>query len=1067
MQTKRMNGWMAVLAITLAGLLAPGTQAADQWWDTSNASGLTPGIANWDTGTAAWAASASPGTASPVIWANGNNAWFTANGHSTATVNNVTANLITMNAATYTYTFLPGTGPLTVNGGITNIGVNSVFRFFSDITLGNSQTWFLNNNANMLVTGKVSGAGVTLTKAGGATLSVSNALNSIAGLVIDAGGVSVYNDSLGLGGGGPLTLGGSNQFASAFLTLYATAAGSNAFTIGNLTVAGGSRVDFNAGTAKTNVLNGQTLSRIGRGTVLVNETGTGALGTQNKLLLTGGTTMANGMLPPWVMGESNDPGSGGTPYFVTYDPVQGVKQVTYDTGAWDSTKKINASSGTTLNQNTNVYALALNGTLNNNAVLTVGDGNLAGLAVKSGGIYGSGTLSFGTAELIVTPALTFIIGNTLSGSGGLTVNGPAANSGNASLVLSNMTYTGDTRIYGGTLTVAPSGTTTYTNAIFGAAALFTKSGPGTLILKDNTITLGVGAVTVANGTLALTNATLISKADTLAGAINVGTAAGDVNRQMTVANSTLNCGLITVGGNATAVNNQMTVANSTVSSVGLNIGNGGNSNTVTVGQGTIWNVNNTMLAVGVNVGNTLIIDGGTVTNHSGNEYVGNGSAASGNQLIIRNGGKLFKGSGSPDMFVGGLTVGSSNNLLQVGGSGAPSYANMRNLNVGGNGAQAINGNQVVVTNGTLESANNVAIGQSGANNSVSVLSGGTWTHNGNALVIGAQAGGSSNWVLVSGGVVSNSNNDVQIGNAANANYNSLIISNGGTLVCRGLAAGNNASAIGNVVRVSSGGILEPLIVGGGTLSVGSGAGNMITNSGGVYQFGPNGIPTITTNGAPGGCIFLDNGALAFRGITTANVKANWTDTKLKRITFSGANAFRLNNAMNNSGAAGAQSYLFDTGIAVTNYAGLEMFNGSTAYTNGSVTIGSNGWLTFSDTAAVMYGAVTNAGTMRFIRSTVTFKNGLTLANGSKIICDTNAASFTPITVSGALNASGTISLDVSSLVTEKPVQLTLFEVTGAISDTATWNVTPAIYKVSKQGNTLAIVQVRGTVIRFQ
>jgi hypothetical protein len=48
------------------------------------------------------------------------------------------------------------------------------------------------------------------------------------------------------------------------------------------------------------------------------------------------------------------------------------------------------------------------------------------------------------------------------------------------------------------------------------------------------------------------------------------------------------------------------------------------------------------------------------------------------------------------------------------------------------------------------------------------------------------------------------------------------------------------------------------------------------------------------------------------------------------------------------------------------------------------------------------------------------------------------------------------------------VQLTLFNVTGAINDTATWNVTPSAYKIKKDGQIIGLVKAhRGTVILFQ
>jgi len=111
--------WLGFMGLLAA---ASATRAADQWWDTSNASGLTPGSNLWDTSTAAWAMNSSPGTAVPVAWTNGNNAWFSA-GASTATVNGVSANVVTIGSGANL--FQSGTGPLALSGGISNNAGNT------------------------------------------------------------------------------------------------------------------------------------------------------------------------------------------------------------------------------------------------------------------------------------------------------------------------------------------------------------------------------------------------------------------------------------------------------------------------------------------------------------------------------------------------------------------------------------------------------------------------------------------------------------------------------------------------------------------------------------------------------------------------------------------------------------------------------------------------------------------------------------------------------------------------------------------------------------------------------
>jgi len=66
----------------------------------------------------------------------------------------------------------------------------------------------------------------------------------------------------------------------------------------------------------------------------------------------------------------------------------------------------------------------------------------------------------------------------------------------------------------------------------------------------------------------------------------------------------------------------------------------------------------------------------------------------------------------------------------------------------------------------------------------------------------------------------------------------------------------------NQVVVQNGGVLDSYL-----LSVAAGAGNCITNSGGIYQFNTV-TPTITTNGAAEGSIFINGGTISYRGVTS-------------------------------------------------------------------------------------------------------------------------------------------------------------------------------------------------------
>jgi hypothetical protein len=93
-----------------------------------------------------------------------------------------------------------------------------------------------------------------------------------------------------------------------------------------------------------------------------------------------------------------------------------------------------------------------------------------------------------------------------------------------------------------------------------------------------------------------------------------------------------------------------------------------------------------------------------------------------------------------------------------------------------------------------------------------------------------------------------------------------------------------------------------------------------------------------------------------------------------KATWSGANTFRLKNASTRNDIS--QTYTFNTGLGATNFARLEMVNGTNAYRNGRVTIGSGGSLLVSNTVATFDLAVTNYGAIVMANSTGTFTTAL-------------------------------------------------------------------------------------------
>jgi hypothetical protein len=191
------------------------------------------------------------------------------------------------------------------------------------------------------------------------------------------------------------------------------------------------------------------------------------------------------------------------------------------------------------------------------------------------------------------------------------------------------------------------------------------------------------------------------------------------------------------------------------------------------------------------------------------------------------------------------------------------------------------------------------------------------------------------------------------------------------------------------VQITDGGTLEA-----NKISSGFGGMGTLSNRGGIYQFTTN-APTLTANTA--NSIVLTNGTIAFRGIANADVYANQVGSQLTNITFQGNNIFRLNNASNNFASA-SQNYTFATNSGSTNYGGLEMVNGSTAWRSAWLTIGSGGTLLASNTSAIVDGVLTNSGAINVVNANVSYLSNVVLNGGSSYLSQSGTNTFNNIAI---------------------------------------------------------------------
>jgi hypothetical protein len=838
------------LTVSLAGVPA----AATQWWDTSANAGLNGGDGTWSTGDAFWAGSASPGTAAPGPWTNGNHAVFAANdAASRVTVINVGAAGLSITGNKPVTLLDGGAGPLLVGGAFTNTGAAATFDV--PVALGGDQTWHMTQPTTL--NGPVTGAH-TLTKSGTGRLTLSNTGNRLAGLAVKEGPAQALNGGDALGGAAAsLVLGHAGQSALAVLTLNAAAQTMTTYAMGDLTVAGAGQLLLNtAATTCTNLLAAGNLTRAPAcGATLIVTPQRGLAATEQVTFTGGAITPVNGMLGPWLLDSRG-------PLFVTCGAA-GLADAAFDAKTtsgepWDATKKVHVNSATTLADNASVYAMRVGGGTGQNLTVPAGVtlNNASGgfILAPSGDILGNGRIDTGSAEILVYSGNARIIAPQLDSSGGLTTFGAG------SLTISNMTYSGDTWIDQTTLTVAPATAQTYTNNINGILSTLGVGGTGSLTFNSSTV--NVKTLTILNSGVALTatNAKL-----TTASGVSVGSAGiTTVNVAFSGSQACWNG-----GGNPMYVGNGATTGN-----------------TMRVEQGAVM-TNFSFFGVGVNgsagvisfQNTATIAGGGQVWDRNMNAFSGVGGPGNSNKLTIVGGNGLAQPSllykATPLCIGSGAATG---NVVIVDGGGVAGSAVVTNgvsyhaLFVGIDAAGGNNGapygapfdNRLIVTNGgsvfSIYQTMTIGLSQNGfaANSnqvivvgSNSLLRCGTYTLQIGLARTSAGSMAAGNVLRVAdGGTVDNGARDIYIGNAGNGATcmdNELHVANGGVVtntaniyVGRLISA---ATARSNRIVLGAGGTVAATAVTVGQDGV---TNNTIELRGGVLRTG-----TLTLNAANG------------------------------------------------------------------------------------------------------------------------------------------------------------------------------------------------------------------------
>jgi outer membrane autotransporter protein len=138
------------------------------------------------------------------------------------------------------------------------------------------------------------------------------------------------------------------------------------------------------------------------------------------------TTLTNGIVLVWIVTDSGGSASSNPYNFLTYG-AKGYTVATY-TGTFGASNVVQVSSSTSLNANSQAYALNLGNsktiTIGGGDTLTVGDGtDPAGLILEGTTIISGGTLAFGSSEAVIDVKATNTISSAVTGTGGLTLSG--------------------------------------------------------------------------------------------------------------------------------------------------------------------------------------------------------------------------------------------------------------------------------------------------------------------------------------------------------------------------------------------------------------------------------------------------------------------------------------------------------------------------------------------------------------------------------------------------------------------------------------------------------------------
>jgi fibronectin-binding autotransporter adhesin len=444
------------LFLLCSGLLAsPSLNAASRTWDANaGTAGQTDGLGVWLASNQWWT-----GTAN-TTWASLDDAIFGNGGVGGAVTlaSPTTANSLTFNSFTGTYTLGTTGVALTINSGITKNSSSAAVTFVGPITLGGAQTW-TNNSTGLLTTAN----GTNMITNGGFQLTVDGTGNTLFGVPNNAATTLSGSGALVKNGTGVLTMGGNNS----------------AIFSGNVTVGGG-------------VLNyGDFFTSLGTGNITISG---GALEAR----WTTGFTLAQGAAAGQIQITGGISGLGGAGSAATFN----IGAVTWGSGTFAPSEFIlQTSNANATGQSIFSSAIDLNG-----ANRTIRSDQTGNNTTGSGTFSGAITNSTGTAGLTKNGIGYHVLTGTNTYNGGTTINAGILKFANTVSMPSTGNVTVNT---GATLAVDVTGAGKFTNATSGAGSfggILAGVGVGTsTVTYSGDVTLGIditGGATTYSGVIA-------------------------------------------------------------------------------------------------------------------------------------------------------------------------------------------------------------------------------------------------------------------------------------------------------------------------------------------------------------------------------------------------------------------------------------------------------------------------------------------------------------------------------------------------------------------------------------